>query len=348
MSGYSLAELAALSESRLVGDPDCRITGVAPLDAAQAGQISFLASRRFEDYLVTTTASAVILSPEHVDACPTNALVSDNPSLTYARVAGALTAPAALPPGIHGTAVVDPTTVVDASARIEAHCTIGAQVRIGPDVVVGPNCVIGDGCEIGSGSRLVASVTLIGGTRIGSRCLIHPGAVLGADGFGLANDKGRWVKIPQLGRVVLGDDVEVGACTTVDRGALRDTVLHDGVKLDNQIQIGHNVEVGENTAMAAHVGIAGSTHIGAGCTLAGAAGVAGHLEIGDGVHISGLTAVARSIIEPGVYTSTVPAVPHSVWGRNFARLKQLDELFRRVRALEKSLAEVTDSAKAKK
>lgn len=338
-TGCSLAELAEVGGARLQGDPDCLIRGVAPLDGAESGQISFLASRRFRPYLADTGASAVILSPEFADACPCHALVSDNPSLTYARVAAHLTAKTPPEPGIHPSAVVDPSAEIDPDARIEAHCTVGAGVRIAAGVWVGPNCVIGDDCELGEDSRLVASVTLGAGTRLGRRCLIHPGAVLGADGFGLANDDGRWVRIPQLGRVILGDDVDVGACTTVDRGALRDTVLHDGVKLDNQIQVAHNVEVGAHTAMAAHVGISGSTRIGAHCTLAGAVGVAGHLELGDGVHISGLTAVTRSIDEPGVYTSTVPAMPHRVWGRNMGRLKQLDALFRRVKALEQALAE---------
>lgn len=341
-SGYSLARLAELSASQLKGDSDCLITGVGSLDDAQSGQISFLASKRFRPYLATTRASAVILSPEYAEECPVSALVSDNPSLSYALVAAALTAPEPAEPGVHETAVVDSSAEIDVNARIEANCTIGARVSIGAGVVVGPNCVVADDCEIGRDSRLVASVTLGRGTSMGQRCLIHPGAVLGADGFGLANDGGRWVKTPQLGRVVLGDDVEVGACTTIDRGALKDTILHDGVKLDNLIQVAHNVEVGDDTAMAAQVGIAGSTRIGAGCTFAGQSGVAGHLELADGVHISGLTAVTRSIREPGLYTSTVPAVPHSAWGRNFARIKQLDALFRRVQALEKALAEAAD------
>ena len=336
---WTLAELAEISGARLHGDPDCLIEGVGSLDDARPGQISFLASRRFKPYLADTRASAVILAPQFVDACPCNALVHENPSLAYALVATHLHAEPMPAPGVHPSAVVDPDAEIDPGARVEAHCTIGAGVRIAAGVWVGPNCVIADDCELGEDSRLVASVTLGRGTHLGRRCLIHPGAVLGADGFGLANDQGRWVKIPQLGRVVLGDDVEVGACTTIDRGALKDTVLHDGVKLDNQIQIAHNVEVGEHTAMASGVGVSGSTRIGAHCTLAGAAGLAGHLELADGVHISGLTAVTRSIKEPGVYTSTVPAVPHAVWGRNFARIKQLDELFRRVKALEKALAE---------
>lgn len=341
----TLSELAALSSSELRGDPDCRIDGVAPLDDAEFGQISFLTSRQFEPYLATTGASAVILSPRLADKCPGNALINDNPSLAYALIAQELTGSKTLSPGIHPTAVIDPTAEVDPEAKIDAHVTIGARVKIGPGVCIGPNCVIADACEIGSASRLVASVTLGERTSIGKRCLIHPGAVLGADGFGLANDQGRWVKIPQLGRVVLGDDVEVGACTTIDRGALRDTVLHDGVKLDNLVQVAHNVEIGMHTAIAAQVGIAGSTRIGAGCTLAGQAGVAGHLKLADGINISGLTAVTHSLHEPGVYTGTVPAMEHATWRKNFARLRKLDELYRKVKALEKALQGDTAGAK---
>lgn len=339
MPALTLRELAELTGAELRGDPDCVIDGVASLDEAGPGRLAFLASKRFRPYLKDTRAAAVILAPGDAEACPTHALVSDNPQLAYARAAAALTRREPPPPGIHPSAVVDPTARIAPSARIEAHCTIGAGCAIGEGVFIGPNCVLGEDCEIGEDSRLVASVTLCEGTRIGRRCLIHPGAVLGADGFGLANDAGRWVKIPQLGRVVLGDDVEVGACTTIDRGALKDTVLHDGVKLDNQIQVAHNVEIGENTAMAAQSGIAGSTRIGAGCTIAGAAAVSGHLELADQVHVSGLTGISRSLRKPGVYTSTVPALPHDQWLRNFARLKQLDELYRRVKALEKALAE---------
>jgi len=341
---FTLAELAELSGSELRGDPTCRISSVGSLDDAEPGQISFLTSRHFEHYLAQTRASAVILSRAWADKTAGNVLINDNPPLAYALVAAALTRSEKPAPGTHPSAVIDPSAEIDAAARVEANCTIGARVRIGAEAVIGPNCVIADDCEIGNGSRLVASVTLGSRTRMGARCLIHPGAVIGADGFGLANDQGRWVKIPQLGRVILGDDVEVGACTTIDRGALKDTVLHDGVKLDNLIQVAHNLEIGESTAMAAQVGIAGSTKIGAWCTLAGQAGVSGHLEIANGVNVSGLTAITRSIHEPGTYTSTVPALEHAQWRKNFVRIRQLDELSRRVKALEKLLQSTNGEA----
>lgn len=334
---FTLAELAELSGSELRGDPACRVSSVGSLDDAEPGQISFLTSRHFQHYLARTRASAVILSRAWADKSAGNVLINENPSLAYALIAAALTRPEKPAPGTHPSAVIDPSAEIDATARVEPNCTIGARVRIGPDAVIGPNCVLAEDCEIGDGSHLVASVTLGSRTRIGARCLIHPGAVIGADGFGLAHDGGRWVKVPQLGRVILGDDVEVGACTALDRGALKDTVLHDGVKLDNLIHVAHNVEIGESTAIAAQVGIAGSTRIGAWCTFAGQAGVAGHLEIANGVNISGLTAVTRSIHEPGTYTSTVPALEHAQWRKNFVRIRQLDELSRRVKALEKML-----------
>jgi UDP-3-O-[3-hydroxymyristoyl] glucosamine N-acyltransferase len=197
--------------------------------------------------------------------------------------------------------------------------------------------MIGEGVEIGEDSRLVARVTLCAGTRVGQRALLHPGCVIGREGFGFARDGDRWVRIPQIGRAILGDDVEIGANTTVDRGAIGDTVIHDGVKLDNQIQIGHNVEIGENTAMAANVGISGSTRIGKNCTIAGAVGMAGHLEIGDQVHFTGMAMVTRSFTIPGVYSSGIPAMPSAEWRRGVARFRHLDDLARRVKQLETRL-----------
>jgi UDP-3-O-[3-hydroxymyristoyl] glucosamine N-acyltransferase len=213
-------------------------------------------------------------------------------------------------------------------------------------VVIGPNCVLLEDVQIGAGTRLVASVTLGPRTRLGARCLIHPGAVIGADGFGMANRDGAWVKLPQIGCAVLGDDVEVGSCSSIDRGAIEDTVIADGVKIDSQVHVGHNVHVGRHTAMAGGVGIAGSTRIGEYCTLAGAAGINGHIELADRVHVSGATAVTHALKKPGLYTGTVPAMEHAAWLKNFARLRQLDDMVRRVRALEKQLATRRDDDKA--
>lgn len=339
MPEITLRELAELTGGQLHGDADCRIAGIGSLEDAGAGDLSFLGSSKFRKHLEHTRASVVILKDKDLQRCPVNALVHDNPYLAYALAATYLSRKPAPIPGVHPGSVVSERAEVASSARIEAHCSIGAHSRIGDDVLIGPGCVIGENCSVGAGSRLVANVFLGDGTVLGERCLIQPSAVIGADGFGMANDQGRWVKVPQLGKVVLGNDVEIGACTTVDRGAIKDTIIEDGVKLDNQIQIAHNVHVGQHTAMASGVGISGSTRIGAYCTIAGAAGMAGHLELVDHTHISGLTAVTRSIREPGVYTSTVPAMPHEQWRKNFVRLKQLDDMARRIKALEKALAE---------
>ena len=339
MPGLTLTQVAQLTGAQLHGEGECLVHGVGSLDDARPGDLTFLSSSKFRKYLETTQASVVILRPQDLERCGCNALVSDNPYLAYAQAATALVAEEPGRPGVHATAVLESSAEVAPSARIEAHCYVGNEVVIEDDVVVGPGCVIAEACRIGAGTRLRANVTLGAGTRMGERCLVQPGAVIGSDGFGMANDQGRWVKVPQLGRVVIGSDVEIGACTTIDRGALKDTVIGDGVKLDNQIQIAHNVHVGAHTAMAAGVGIAGSTKVGAYCTLAGHAGIAGHLELVDHTHISGLTAVTKSTRKPGVYTSTVPAMPHEQWGKNFTKLKQLDDMAHRLKALEQALAE---------
>jgi UDP-3-O-[3-hydroxymyristoyl] glucosamine N-acyltransferase len=243
--------------------------------------------------------------------------------------------------GIADSAVISASAEIDKSASIGDCCVIGERVRIGADVVVGPGSVIESDCEIGTQTRLVARVTLCHRTRIGARCLLHPGAVLGADGFGLANDQGRWIKVPQLGRVWLGDDVEIGANTTVDRGALEDTILHDGVKLDNMVMIAHNVEVGEHTAMAGCSGIAGSTKVGSHCTIGGQTGLAGHLTIGDNVHFSGATLVSRSFSEAGYYSGNLPAMENSAWRKLIARLRRLDEMAKDLKLLKKTVKSLT-------
>jgi UDP-3-O-[3-hydroxymyristoyl] glucosamine N-acyltransferase len=339
MSELSLAQLATITGAQLHGDDACMVHGIGSLDDAQPGELAFLSSSKFRKHLETTKAAVVVLKPKDLARCPVNALVSDNPYLAYALAAAALHAGEKKAAGIHASAVVEDSAEISPGARIEAQCYIGENVHVAEDAVIGPGCVVMDGCRIGAGTRLVANATLGSDTWLGQRCLIQPGAVIGADGFGMANDQGRWVKVPQLGRVVIGDDVEIGACTTVDRGAIKDTIIADGVKLDNQIQIAHNVQIGAHTAMAAGVGISGSTKIGAYCTVAGQAGMAGHLELVDGTHVSGQTAITKSIREPGVYTSTVPAMPHDQWRKNFARLKQLDDMARRLQALEKALQE---------
>ena len=335
----TLAELAAMAQAELRGDPGLAIDAVATLQDARPGAISFLANPKYKAHLAGTRASAVILAAADADDCPVDCLVSDNPYLAHARVMAALYPDKRCPAGIDQSAVVDSAAQVSSTASIGAHCFVGAGSEIGDNVVIGPGCMIMENVIVGAGTRLVAMVTVCHGSVLGERCLVHPGAVIGGDGFGLANDSGRWIKVPQVGRAVLGNDVEVGSCTSIDRGAIEDTVIADGVKIDSQVHIAHNVKVGEHTAMAGCAAVAGSSTIGAYCTIAGGAGLTGHIELADHVHISGATAVTRSIRKPGVYTGTVPAIEHADWLKNFARLRHLDDLARRVKALEKQLAD---------
>jgi UDP-3-O-[3-hydroxymyristoyl] glucosamine N-acyltransferase len=336
-----LGDIAEAVGAELRGDPEIAIQGVGTLQSAMAGQLSFLSNNAYRSYLKETGASAVIVSQEAADECQVAALITDNPYLAYARAASLLFPVVKSTSGIAPSAVIAESAEIDQSASIGPCSVIGERVKIGADVIVGPGSVIESDCEIGAQTRLVARVTLCHRTRIGARCLIHPGAVLGADGFGLANDQGRWIKVPQLGRVWLGDDVEVGANTTIDRGALEDTVLHDGVKLDNLVMIAHNVEVGEHTAMAGCSGIAGSTKVGRNCTIGGQTGLAGHLTIGDNVHFSGATLVSRSFPKAGYYSGNLPAIENSAWRKMIARLRRLDDMAKDLKFLKKTVKSLT-------
>lgn len=337
MTAFSLGELARRTGAELAGTEGIEITGVATLEDAGPGDISFLANDRYRHQLAGTKASAVIVSPEHAEKCQTDALITKNPHLCLARVSSLLNPPARPAPGCHPSAVIAPSAKVDSSAHVGPLSVVGADSVIGPGAEIGPGCVVQENVEIGKDSILVARVTVCARTIIGERCVLHPGAVVGSEGFGLANDDGVWVKVPQLGRVRLGNDVEIGSNTTVDRGSLRDTIIDDGVKLDNLIQIGHNVEVGAHTAMAALSGISGSTTIGKHCLIGGNSGTAGHLEIGDGAYFTGKSMITRSFPEAGSYSSGLPAMPTGAWRRMIGRIRHIDELFQRVRKIEKSL-----------
>lgn len=337
---FTLAELARRVGARPVGDGDSVIHGVATLSGATAGTITFLTNPRYRKHLQATQASAVILREDDLPFCTTNALVAANPHLAYARVA-ALFAPAAdAVPGIHPSAVVASSAHIAAGASIGPHSVIGADCVIGADAVIGPGCVLERGVSIGVATRLVANVTIYYDCRIGARGLVHAGAVIGSDGFGFAYDRGVWIKVPQLGAVVIGDDVEIGANTSIDRGAVEDTVIEDGVKLDNQIQVAHNVRVGAHTAMAGCVGVAGSAVIGKHCAIGGGAVILGHLEIADGTTVTAMSLVTKSLKEPGVYSSGTPLERSERWHKNTVRFKQLDEMARRLRQLEKELEEL--------
>lgn len=334
---YTLGEIAEALGAELRGDPDVRIRGLATLQAAEPGQISFLANPSYARFLEGSSASAVILSPAAADQSPTNVLLLDNPYLGYARLSHWFDPAPVAQPGIHPSAVVDASVTVPESASIGPMAVIEADVIIGEGVAIGAGCVVGARCELGAGTVLRPRVTLAHDVILGQRCHILSGAVLGSDGFGFANERGVWHRIAQIGRVVLGDDVEVGANTTIDRGALDDTVIGHGVKLDNLIQIAHNVTIGDHSAMAAKVGIAGSTRIGRHCVFGGASGVAGHLEITDQVHLTGMTLVTGHISEPGVYSSGTGAEPNKQWRKNAVRFRQLDAMARKLKELEKKL-----------
>jgi UDP-3-O-[3-hydroxymyristoyl] glucosamine N-acyltransferase len=332
----SLGELAVRHGCELRGDPDIRIVAAATLESAGAGNICFVANAQYREQLHGTAAAAVIVDRKLADECRTAALISANPHATFARIAAELHPEPLLPPGVHPAAVVDAGARIDPTAHIAEFASIGPGVRIGPRSVIGPGCIIGADVHIGPDARLAARVVLGRGVQIGPRAIIHPGAVIGSDGFGYARDSSGWVKVPQLGTVRIAADVEIGANTTIDRGALGDTVIEEGVKLDNQIQIAHNVRIGAHTAIAACVGIAGSTVIGKRCMIGGGTGFAGHVVVGDDVVITGFGMVTRSIEKPGLYSSVIPVEEARSWRRIVGRLKRIDSMATRITALERS------------
>ena len=333
----TLGKLAEAAGGELQNaDPDCEISGVATLQHAGEGDISFLANAGYRKYLKGTRASAVIMSPEDAAAYPAAAIVCSNPYSSYARVAALVSPPAPARQGVHASASLDADCHVDASAWVGPHCIIEKGAVIHAGVQLAGGCFIGAGSVIGADSKLSANVVVCHAVTIGERARIAAGAVIGSDGFGLANEGGQWLNVPQLGSVRIGNDVDVGANTTIDRGALDDTVLETGVRLDNQIQVAHNVHIGAHTAIAGCVGISGSARIGKYCMIGGGSGIVGHLEITDHVIITGMTMVTKSITKPGVYSSGVPAQENDAWNRNYARFRQLDRLARKVRAMEKN------------
>ncbi|HEU4601629.1 MAG TPA: UDP-3-O-(3-hydroxymyristoyl)glucosamine N-acyltransferase [Steroidobacteraceae bacterium] len=331
--GISLGELAVRFGCTLRGDPDLRVRRVGTLEAADIDCISFLANPRYRKYLAHTRAGAVIVEPKFANDCAGSALICKNPYATYARVAAVLHPPVEAAPGIHSSASVDSTAQIDPSSTVGANAVIARNVRVGARSHIGPGCVVMDGTEIGADTRLVANVTVCQSVSIGQRCLLHPGVVIGADGFGLAPDQGEWIKVPQVGAVRIGNDVEIGANTTIDRGAIEDTVIEDGVKLDNQIQIGHNVRIGAHTVIAGCSGVSGSTTVGKRCMIAGQVGIAGHLTICDDVVLTGKSFVSTSIRKPGYYSSGLTVDEAARFRKNAARFNQLDDLAREVRRL---------------
>jgi UDP-3-O-[3-hydroxymyristoyl] glucosamine N-acyltransferase len=332
----SLGELAVRFGCELRGDPDARVEHVATLAGADATAVAFLANPRYRPQLATTRAAAVVLAADAAADCPTHVLLAANPYATYARIAAALHPAPAAPPGVHPTALIAAGARIDPSAHIGALSCIGARAVIGARCYLGPLCVVEEDVTVAPDASLQARVTLCRGVEIGARTVLHPGVVIGGDGFGYAPERGTWLKVPQLGTVRIGADVEIGSNTTVDRGAIEDTVIEDGVKLDNLVQVAHNVRIGAHTAIAAGCGISGSTTIGRRCMIGGHAGFAGHLSIADDVVITGGSAVTRSIASAGVYSGTLPFEEAHTWRRLVARFKRSGRLEQRVRALERA------------
>jgi len=340
-----LAEIVARLGGELRGDGALEIRQVASIEQAGPSDVTFLANPRYRAGLANTRAGAVILSAAAAADCPVASIVCDQPYLYFARLSQWLNPRERAAAQRHHSATID--SPLPASVSVGAGSVIGAGCRIGERVDIGANCSIGAGSSIGADALLHAQVTLYPGAVVGARAILHSGVVIGADGFGFAREgDGSWLKIPQIGRVIIGDDVEIGAGTTIDRGALEDTVIEDGVKLDNQIQIGHNVRIGAHSAFAGCVGVAGSARIGRRCTVGGAAVILGHLSIADDVNISAGTLVAKSIHKRGTYTATVPLLEHGEWLKNFSHLRHLEALADRIRALEVELARLAEKDKS--
>ena len=331
----TLGELAVRFGCELRGDPKATVDSVASLSQAGPAAVTFLANPKYVALLKDTRAGAVVLDAKSAPSAPVAALVVANPHATFARIATLLHPEPPLNPGVHAQASVAADSAIDPTAEICAHVSIGRGVSIGARCFLGPGTVVEHGAAIGDDTRLVARVFVGRAVRIGRRCVVQPGAVIGGDGFGFAPDKGTWVKVPQVGSVSIGDDVEIGCNTTIDRGALEDTVIETGAKLDNLIMIAHNVRIGEHSALAACVAIAGSSVVGKRCILGGRAGLTGHISLCDDTVVLGTSFISHSITKPGVYSSALPSEEASVWRRIVARLKRLDAMARRLRAVEK-------------
>ncbi len=332
---YTLLELAEYSGARLSGAPDSEIRGIGSIAGACPGELTFLGDSRHRHLLAETRATAIVLKEEDSAVCRLPALICDDPHLAFADISRLFRRGDAPGRGIHPSAVVAGDVVLGDEVTIGACSVIAAGCRIGKGTIIGPNCTVMENCRIGDACLLTTQVTLQSGVRLGHRVAIHPGAVVGADGFGYASRDGGWVKIEQVGGVRIGDDVEIGANTTIDRGALDDTVIGNGVKIDNQVQIAHNVRIGDDTAIAGCVGIAGSTVIGRRCRIGGLSGIQGHIEICDDVVVSAMTSVIKSISKAGRYTSCMPQQTHREWRHNALHYRRLDRLAKRVDDLAK-------------
>ncbi|MCL1126644.1 UDP-3-O-(3-hydroxymyristoyl)glucosamine N-acyltransferase [Shewanella surugensis] len=337
MKSYTLQVLADFLDAEIQGDAEKVISAVGTLECAQSEQITFLANIKYRVQLEKTEAGAVLLAPNDVEGYHGNAIILKDPYVGFAKVSQLLDSTPKAADSIHPSAQIDPSAMIGEGVAIGANAVIGANVILGENVQVGAGSVVGQDCVVGSGTRLWANVTLYHDVHFGTDCIVHSGAVIGSDGFGYANERGQWIKIPQVGGVRIGSRVEIGAGTTVDRGAIDHTEIHDGVIIDNQVQIAHNDIIGENSAIAGSTTLAGSVKIGKYCIIGGNCAISGHLSIVDGTHITGSTSVTNHIREPGVYSSATVAMDNKLWRKNTVRFKQLDNLFQRVKQLEKKV-----------
>ena len=345
---FRLRDLVEQFGGSFTGDPNSEVGSFAPLEHARSDQLAFFTNPKYRNQLAHSKAAAILIkAADAAEFAPSDSPVNDrlwivrDPYLMFGRVSQMFVESGAplRPVGIHPSAVVDASARIDPSSSVGALAVVGERVLVSTGASVGAGCVLGDDVSIGAETTLYPRVTIYAKCSIGRRGIVHSGAVIGADGFGFAKEGQSWIKIPQIGKVIIGDDVEIGANTTIDRGALEDTVIGDGVKLDNQIQIAHNVHIGDHTAIAGCAGVAGSAVIGKRCTIAGSAGIAGHLILADDVHISASTTVTHSISRPGQYTGTYPISDHESWAKNAAVLRNLDKLRQRVRRIEQLLKE---------
>lgn len=335
MQNYTLSQIAELLGAELDGDGALEISKIATLANAHSGHIAFLANKKYRSQLETTQASAVILSPDDSPFFSGNKIIVVNPYVTYAKLAQLMdTTPRSAEAGIHPSAIIHPTAQISSSAAIGAGAIIEAYAFIDDNVQIGPNSFIGEHVKIASGTKLWPNVTIYHDVEIGADCLFQANSVIGSDGFGYANERGQWIKIPQLGSVIIGNKVEVGASTTIDRGALDDTIIHSNVIIDNQCQIAHNVEINTGTAVAGCTVLAGSVTIGKNCQIGGMSAINGHMSVCDGVIITGMSMVTKSITEPGVYSSGMPHTTNKEWRKSIAHLRNLSDMKNRLKALE--------------
>ncbi|WP_448555105.1 UDP-3-O-(3-hydroxymyristoyl)glucosamine N-acyltransferase [Thalassotalea montiporae] len=336
---YTLTDIAKHIGATVKGDGNISVSSLATLATAKNDQIAFLANSKYQNQLKDTQACAVIVTPDMAEQCQTNALVMDNPYMGYALTAKLLDHTPASATNIHPTAVIDDNAVIGEGVAIGANTVIEAGASIADGAMIGAGCFIGKYAQIGANTKLWSNISVYHEVEIGSDCLIQANTVIGADGFGYAPHQGQWHKIPQLGRVIIGDRVEIGASTTVDRGALEDTIIGDGCIIDNQVQIAHNVVIGKNTAIAGCTVVAGSVKIGNNCTIGGMAAINGHIEIADNVVFTGMSMVTKGVKESGVYSSGIPAQPNKDWNKMNARLRKLDVMAKKITSLEKTLNE---------